>query len=499
MLKFSEGIYMGTAKPSGGGSAPVIEELNVTPTTSAQVITAGEGVDGYNPVNVSAVTSSIDSNISAGNIKKDVQILGITGTYEGLGEYLVRVIDYDGTVLKEEYLNTGDTFTLPENPTNRPNLTFQEWACPVDITNNTVTVENFDIFIGAVYETTSGLDEYDIVLDNSTGLEIEASGPLGTTIYWGDGTSGTESFHTYADYGSYTIKSDKPLSSIDPYVSLKAARFSASHFNYSGLDVLKSLDYYPSLNYITLPKEVKNASSADFDGSYLKHFILPNNLSSSLTWSIAGNNYIETIVVGKSNNLDISVSLNPSLKYFIIPKGCIKITLNNCYNLNVDVVVPNTVTNIVSMNNLYNIKSLTIPSSVNTIGSSCFTGNYGMKKLDYNTTVELQTNIGYYSLETVILGNNVTSITASAFTNRYTLKKVVLSPNITTIGASAFSNCRSILEYDFSNFQNIPTLSNSNAFNNRNAAVKILVPLSLEASWKAATNWSTLADYIYGV
>ena len=69
---------------SGGGSA-TIDTLNVTPSTTAQTITAPSGVDGYNPVNVSAVTSSIDNNITAGNIKKDVTILGVTGTYEGGG------------------------------------------------------------------------------------------------------------------------------------------------------------------------------------------------------------------------------------------------------------------------------------------------------------------------------------------------------------------------------------------------------------------------------
>lgn len=65
------------------GKQPVIDTLNVTPTTSAQQITAPTGTDGYSPVNVSAVTSSIDANIVAGNIKKDVQILGVTGSYEG--------------------------------------------------------------------------------------------------------------------------------------------------------------------------------------------------------------------------------------------------------------------------------------------------------------------------------------------------------------------------------------------------------------------------------
>ena len=60
-------------------------QLSVTPTTSAQTITPEAPIDGYDTVNVSAVTAAIDSNITAGNIKKDVQILGVTGSYEGSG------------------------------------------------------------------------------------------------------------------------------------------------------------------------------------------------------------------------------------------------------------------------------------------------------------------------------------------------------------------------------------------------------------------------------
>lgn len=67
----------------GGGSEPVVEALNVTPSTSSQTITASGGVDGYSPVNVAAVDSSIDANITAENIKKDVSILGVTGNYTG--------------------------------------------------------------------------------------------------------------------------------------------------------------------------------------------------------------------------------------------------------------------------------------------------------------------------------------------------------------------------------------------------------------------------------
>lgn len=67
---------------TGGGSLN-LTTLNVTPTTSAQQIIPTSPVDGYDEVNVAAVTSAIDNNITAGNIKKDVTILGVTGTLAG--------------------------------------------------------------------------------------------------------------------------------------------------------------------------------------------------------------------------------------------------------------------------------------------------------------------------------------------------------------------------------------------------------------------------------
>lgn len=66
----------------GGGSAPTYVTANVTPTTSAQELTPSEG-EAYNKVVVNAVTSDIDANIIAGNIKDGVTILGVTGNYTG--------------------------------------------------------------------------------------------------------------------------------------------------------------------------------------------------------------------------------------------------------------------------------------------------------------------------------------------------------------------------------------------------------------------------------
>ena len=75
-----------TVTSSADGLSSVIVEpysldsKTVDPSTSEQVVTSS--ADGLSSVTVNAVTSSIDSNIQADNIKKDVTILGVTGTYE---------------------------------------------------------------------------------------------------------------------------------------------------------------------------------------------------------------------------------------------------------------------------------------------------------------------------------------------------------------------------------------------------------------------------------
>ena len=100
----------GKALKANAGSA-TIEELNVIPSTSAQIINADDNVDGYAPINVSAVTSAIDNNIRSDNIKNGVQILGVTGSYEGTGTIdvvLKRFSDDSGTEIGTHYMNFKD-------------------------------------------------------------------------------------------------------------------------------------------------------------------------------------------------------------------------------------------------------------------------------------------------------------------------------------------------------------------------------------------------------
>ncbi len=64
------------------GSEISLQEKIITPTTSQQNVVPDSKYNGLSKVVVNAVTSAIDDDIKAGNIKKGVSILGVTGTLE---------------------------------------------------------------------------------------------------------------------------------------------------------------------------------------------------------------------------------------------------------------------------------------------------------------------------------------------------------------------------------------------------------------------------------
>ena len=129
----------------------------------------------------------------------------IVGTAIGGGDYTVKVIDYDGTVLLEKKGNTGDVIDLPTAPTHEK-LVFQEWSASVAVSDNKVTISDNDIMVGAVYTTASGKNEFDITLTKAVGLSVTLY--MDGTKDWGDGTSDTATTHTYTAYGDYTILCD---------------------------------------------------------------------------------------------------------------------------------------------------------------------------------------------------------------------------------------------------------------------------------------------------
>lgn len=99
------------------------QNKTVSPKTTSQVITADSGYSGLGQVTVNAVTSSIDANISAGNIKKDVTILGVTGTYDPQPELETKSVTY----------SSNDVYTITPT-TGKDGLSSVEVTVNVDTT-----------------------------------------------------------------------------------------------------------------------------------------------------------------------------------------------------------------------------------------------------------------------------------------------------------------------------------------------------------------------------
>ena len=78
----AEAIANITAVASAIHPTVVTQNKTVDPSTSKQTITADTGKT-LGTVTVNAVTAAIDANITAGNIKSGVTILGVTGSYSG--------------------------------------------------------------------------------------------------------------------------------------------------------------------------------------------------------------------------------------------------------------------------------------------------------------------------------------------------------------------------------------------------------------------------------
>lgn len=94
----------GTYEGSGGQTINN-QDKSVDASTVSKSITADQGYTGLGTVTVNAVTSSIDSNITAGNIKQGVNILGVTGSYSGSNQLMMSISMDPSTnsIIKQAY------------------------------------------------------------------------------------------------------------------------------------------------------------------------------------------------------------------------------------------------------------------------------------------------------------------------------------------------------------------------------------------------------------
>lgn len=103
------------------------------------------------------------------------------------------------------------------------------------------------------------------------------------------------------------------------------------------------------------------------------------------------------------------------------------------------------------------------------------------------------------SLLEVTIPADATTFVAAAFQGDNALRRVTCLGDIASIPAQVFQRCYPLRFVDLTHCTAVPTLANVNAFDETHAQLEIRVPASLADAWKAATNWSSLADHIVGV
>ena len=188
-----------------------LDELNgevIGVTSSAKIAAAIDSKEAIADA-VNAQGGNITSDTPLDEYATEIQALTVSVIGKPSDGPRVRFFDYDGTLLKTQYVPKGGSATAPPIP-EHDRLVFQGWNNDFDnITRNKD--------VGAIYTTKSGASEFDLIFGAKDSLTLDFtctvdSGEL--VIDWGDGsaqetaaTVGGRTFsHTYPDCGEYTMK-----------------------------------------------------------------------------------------------------------------------------------------------------------------------------------------------------------------------------------------------------------------------------------------------------
>ena len=456
---------------------------------------------------------------------------------------MVRFIDYNGDIVTQMTLDEAEELTsLPEIPTHE-GLTAVGWTQTLEEIKSSET----SMDVGAMYRSSivppAGKEASSVFKiypreGQTVTLNFSQTASDGVTVDWGDG-SATETVagagnvtvsHTYTNVDNdncpyaLTLTPNEGVDLGLGHGTNTKALFNSAQSSTSNLKIDAVLgkciiqDYTfqycygltsvvisnfvtsigkhafsecHTLTSVTIPNSVTGIGNNTFYRCYgLASIVIPNSVTSIGGYAFYECHGLASIVIpnsviGIENNTFQSCS---ALTSVVIP-GSVTYTMSgafqNCYSL-ASIVIPDSVTSIAdnTFASCYSLASIVLPNSLTYIGGSAFVYCYG--------------------LTSIVIPSSVTRLGGSgAFASCYSLTSIKFEDRATIPGfvsGWAFGNTVNITELDFSEFTQVPTLTNAtNFFSGMPAFTTIKVPAALEADWKAASGWSTKASQIVGV
>lgn len=384
--------------------------------------------------------------------------------------------DYDGTLLYAWTLAelAGKT-ELPPLPSH-DGLICQGWNWALD----DIKDAGRELDIGALYITDDGKTRLYVDVDTETWddfvLNYWQSTRNATTVDWGDGTtpetknaaSWIEHRHTYAASGSYVI-----TMSVRTGTTMRLGNGSNGRMLISNGET--DIGRCSMLTKVHIGERVTKITGQSFYGCVrLQSVSVPSGVVCEEWRTFESATQLRVVTAAFSSSLYQSFYKCSNLRAIASAKGTT-----------------------MSQNNLYAL-GYTAVRQVNFDISS----GVQAKSLERAHIETVSGVVGIFapcSLLEVTIPADATTFKSAAFQDDFALRKVECLGHISSIPAQVFQRCYALRYVDFTHCTAVPTLANVNAFGSTHSQLEIRVPAGLVEEWKAATNWSSLADQIVGV
>lgn len=383
--------------------------------------------------------------------------------------------DYDGTLLYSWTLAELATKTeLPPLPSH-DGLICQGW----NWTLQDIKDAGRELDIGALYITDDGKTRIYVDVDTETWddfvLNYWQSTRNATTVDWGDGTtpetknadSWIEHRHVYASSGSYVI-----TMSVKEGTTMRLGNGSNGRML------------------------IANGETDSGRCAMLRRVEVGARVTTITDYTFQFCSRLESISIPQNVKIEGSVTFHQATQLRVITIQSITNMYRTFYNcINLRAIAG---TGMMNYTDEYIINN-TVVRQIN----FDMTAAYYAEALERVHIKAVNGQVGNFSacrsLLEVTIPADATTFVAAAFSGDNALRRVTCLGDIASIPAQVFQRCYPLRFVDFTHCTAVPTLANVNAFDKTHPQLEIRVPASLVSAWKAATNWSSLADHIVGV